>query len=437
MPEKAFSEVMELYLHVGMNKISRNVRKSYFIWEYMMELYLQFGYGMMDHCRVLIEQWGKGTVILSPRDLSDDQLDKLSKDIRKLNGQVLLDPQFYLPHSDHTRLQGHDYFPKNYQTSFFWTTGQQLTDLLNALVDLNTKLHTRDFILPGLFAETVDDDWLVRQKAVFEECERLEINSEHLYATVALSGDATRTNVQVHRILDDAREWKVAGIYLVCEHPNGEYLVSDPSWLSNVLDLVAGFRLQGKKVILGYCNHQMLVATCAGANAIASGTWMNVRSFPPAKFNLTYEDEIKQRTKWYYCPQALSEYKIPFLDIAQRQGLLNSMSPNKNLKSNYADVLFTSVQPSAVNFSEQMSFRHYLQCLKEQTELAKKPTFDDTIAHQKQLLDSARNLLNTLHTAGIKGQLRDFKEIIDVNEAAVKVLEDGSGPLLRRNWSRL
>lgn len=402
-----------------------------------MELYLQFGYGMMDHCRVLIEQWGGGTVILSPRDLNDNQLNKLSKSVRKLNGQVLLDPQFYLPHSDHTRLQGHAYFPNNYQTNFFWTSGQQLSDLLNALVELNNDLQTKDFILPGLFADAVDDDWLIRQKAIFEEAERIGIENDHLYATVALSGDAARTNTQIHRILDAARDWRVTGIYLVCEHPNGEYLVSDPSWLSNVLDLVAGFRLQGKKVILGYCNQQMLIASCSAVNAIASGTWMNVRSFPPAKFVLTYEDEIKQRTKWYYCPQALSEYKIPFLDIAQRLGILNSMAPDASLGSRYADVLFTSVQPTAVGYSEQMSFRHYLQCLKEQVRNSKKPTFDETVDYHLSLLDNARNLLDTLHQSGIKGQLRDFKEIIDVNEAAIKVLQQSNGPLLRRNWSHL
>ena len=32
-----------------------------------MELFLQFGYGMMEHCRVLLSAWGGGTTILSPQ----------------------------------------------------------------------------------------------------------------------------------------------------------------------------------------------------------------------------------------------------------------------------------------------------------------------------------------------------------------------------------
>jgi hypothetical protein len=35
-----------------------------------MELYLQFGYGMMEHTRRLVDEWDGGTVILSPRDLT-------------------------------------------------------------------------------------------------------------------------------------------------------------------------------------------------------------------------------------------------------------------------------------------------------------------------------------------------------------------------------
>ncbi len=43
-----------------------------------MNLYLQLGHGMMEHCRHLISRWGGGTVILSPRDLSPDQLPSIT-----------------------------------------------------------------------------------------------------------------------------------------------------------------------------------------------------------------------------------------------------------------------------------------------------------------------------------------------------------------------
>ena len=46
-----------------------------------MEFYLQFGYGMMEHCRHLIKSWGRGSVILSPRDLEEQQLEKFASEI--------------------------------------------------------------------------------------------------------------------------------------------------------------------------------------------------------------------------------------------------------------------------------------------------------------------------------------------------------------------
>src|SRR5207244_2041353 len=148
----------------------------------------------------------------------------------------------------------------------------------------------------------IDEHWLMRQRAFIAGAQTLGVSQEDLFATVALGADVVRNIQQVAEVLEQGRHCSVGGIYLVCEHPKGDYLVQDAIWVANVLELTAGFRLQGKQVILGYCNHQMLTAAAAGATAIASGTWMNVRSFPPEKFRTAYEDEIKRKTTWYYCP---------------------------------------------------------------------------------------------------------------------------------------
>jgi hypothetical protein len=95
-----------------------------------MEFFLQFGYGMMEHCRSLIREWGGGTVILSPRDLTDEQLRRLSRELRSLGGKVLLDPQFYLPHADHQRLCSHSYWPNDYESMGFWS-GPELNKLVS------------------------------------------------------------------------------------------------------------------------------------------------------------------------------------------------------------------------------------------------------------------------------------------------------------------
>lgn len=401
-----------------------------------MELYLQFGYGMMEHCRHLISEWGGGTVVLSPRDLNGDQLERLSSSIQKLsNSHTLLDPQLYLPHADHERLCSHAYWPSDYATGTFWQ-GSELTNLLTQLLDLNQTLETRAFILPGLLASGINPDWLETQRAILEEANALATDLP-LVATIALSADATRNQDEVALLLETAGNWKAHGYYIVCEHPNGSYLVDDPNWLANVLDIVAGLRLGGAEVVVGYCNHQLLAAAAANATAVCSGTWMNVRSFPPDKFRTVPEEEIRQRAKWYYCPQALSEYKIPYLDIAHRQKALGLMTPASELDGGYVTALFGGAQPSSVEFTEQAAFRHYLHCLRGQCAAASQAGFDETIEAHEQLLNSAETVLGKLVASGIRGQLRDFIDIVDVNRAALSLLTSTRGPLLRRKWSSM
>ena len=401
-----------------------------------MELYLQFGYGMMQHCRHLISAWRGGTVLLSPRDMNESQLRTLSSEIADLEGgRVLLDPQFYLPHADHERLCSHEYWPSDYETGAFFQ-GNALRDLLRKLVDLNAALGTSEIILPGLLATAVDDEWLETERAVLEVGRELA-GDRPVVTTIALDADTTRNQDHIESLLEAAPDWKPAGFYIVCEHPNGDYLVQDPNWIANLLDLVAGLRLSGAKVILGYCNHQMLAASVVQTNAICSGTWMNVRSFPPDKFRSSYDDEIRQRATWYYCPQALSEYKIPFLDVAQRQQLLGRMAPRSELGGGYARHLFEGPQPTTVGFSEQPAFRHYLHALRGQVQALEHTSYDEARAAQDGLLDEAEDLLRTLASAGIRGRQRDFTDSVDANRAALALIDSMRGPILRRRWSAL
>lgn len=401
-----------------------------------MDLALQFGHGMMDHSRALVSAWRSGTVILSPRDQDDEQLTRFAEEIRDLGGEVLLDPQFYLPHADHGRLTSHSYWPASYTTGSFWA-GSPAVELLGRLLDLNVAVGAREMVLPGEFAARVNDDWLSHQAHVVAEAKRVVGPDLALRATVALSSDATRTEADVEAVVEAVPTWDVEGIYLVCEHPKDAYLVTDPAWMSNLLDLVAGFRLKKKTVIVGYCNQQMLALAAAGANAIASGTWMNVRSFQLGKFRAQYDEEIKQRTTWFYCPQALSEYKPTYLDIAHRQRVLGKLKPETTFGTTGAEVLFSGPQPSSVQFPERTAFRHYLTCLRKQVLTSTAGTFEETVAHHQRTLDTAERLLRELRGAGVTGQMRDFGECVDANRSALSVLQSTRGPMLKRSWSSL
>jgi hypothetical protein len=401
-----------------------------------VELFLQFGHGMMEHCRHLVGAWAGGTVILSPRDLEPDQLLRFSSQIRKLNrGDVLLDPQLYLPRADHARLRRHAYWPQEYETGNFWS-GAGVGDLISRLKLLNEDIGSSYFILPGLLATSITDDWLAYQTAVLEAGGRIAADFPQ-FLTLAIGAEALRSQDQVHELLDQAATWNPAGYYIVCQHPQGEYLVNDPAWLANYLDLIAGLRLRGRQVVVGYCTHQFLFSSLSKATAIASGTWMNVRSFPPDKFYQDYEDEIRQRSVWYYCPQALSEYKLPFLDLAYNQGLLPSLATPPDLGSIYAAGLFAGGQPTTLGLEEPNAFRHYLQCLRSQISSMNEKSFDETLSNEERRLEDARQLLTRLRRAGVSGQQRDFSTAIDPTIGAMRAHANTRGHQMRRNWDKL
>ncbi|MCA8955544.1 MAG: hypothetical protein KDC87_05690 [Planctomycetes bacterium] len=402
-----------------------------------MELALQFGYGMMEHCRQLLRSWNGGTVVLSPRDLNNAQLHRLASDVTSIEGGgVLLDPQFYLPQADHDRLLSHDYWPEEFASDAFFS-GPGLTELLTTLLGLNHSLGTQAMVLPGMLSTHADDVWLARHEAFLHAARELA-GDLPVWATLALDSDTLRSRERVTAILDAVSRWEPDAFYLVCEHPNGDYLVDDPLWLAHVLDLVAGLRLAGSNVVIGYCNHQMLISEVACANAICSGTWMNVRSFPPDKFRSSYEDEIRRRTTWYYSPQALSEYKIPFLDVAHESGILDLLQPDDTTNGGYADQLFSGVQPTTTGFTEQAAFRHYLHALRAQAMAASDASsYDEALEQHRQLLDQADSLLGTLVANGVTGQNRDFGECIEVNRSALTLFDRIRGPMLRRRWGEL
>jgi hypothetical protein len=398
-----------------------------------MELYLQFGHGMMALTRELLHSWAGGKVILSPRDLEPQQISKFSQDILTLGGEVLLDPQCYARDADHHRLQRHGYFnifQSNTSSSLLTGTGaaQLLSSLANSVAPLGIQRH----ILPGLLANAVDDLWFALQERIIGEAPS-HFRNGALLATIALSSGAMLDEVQVEAVIDRASNWPVNGFYVVAEGPTG-YLVDNPNWVANLLILTSGLKLLGKEVVVGYCNHQSLCLAAANVDAIASGTWLNLRNFPPAKFYMPGPDEVSRRTTWYYCAQALSEYTLPFMDIARRLNSLDLIRCPPSLGSNYANILFSGPSPSSLGWTEREAFRHYLTCLNSQVATVRKDSYQETLTSYRQMLSEAETLLRQLHSNGISGLGRDFLIHIDVNRAALVYLDQARGHQLRRNW---
>jgi hypothetical protein len=288
-----------------------------------------------------------------------------------------------------------------------------------------------------MIADNVDEDWLAYQAGVIEGAAEMH-GAGSCIATICLSSDCMKDDRAIELVVEKSRHWPASGYYVIAESPSA-YLVEEPDWLANLLILSSGLALQMKPVIVGYTNHQQLCLACAGIGTIASGTWLNVRSFPIDKFYISEEDEVSRRAKggWYYCPVALSEYKMPFLDIANKKGVLAHMLSNSEACQRYAGPLFSGAVPSSVNWGERNAFRHYLTCLNHQVSQAQAGSFKATIKRHEKLLDEADDLLRTLRGNGIRGQDRDFYQLSDTNRTAIQLLSEARRGRLRRNWKML
>lgn len=402
-----------------------------------MELYLQFGWGMKKLVLDFAKEWEKVNVILSPRDISPKQLKNWSNEFSKANVSCLFDPQCYFPKSNHKTLSQYDYWNNSMSTNLSSTNDYE-TNLINRISAYNNLINTERFIIPAIMRK-FDEDWIYKWRSdsiKLSEASRRIVNDKKNLLTIALPSDLLCQKEDIiEKIIELSEQFDVDGYYIIAEPPNDGYLVDNPLWLSNLLQLCAGLKLHSKEVIVGYGNQQLLCLSTAKIDAIASGTYLNVRRFSNKFEDL--EGEIKRKSVWYYYPQSLSEYKLSFLDIAYNNGVLDEMNPKGEFNNNYINLIFSGIMPSSTAFNETLAFRHYLECLRKQVELCSRESFEKTVSANEILLTTAERRIEFLEKNGIYAQSRSFKDIIDVNRSAMQRLKATRGFMLAYSWNKI
>ena len=401
-----------------------------------MDLYLQFGHGMKQITIDLSKEWDGTTAILSPRDISPKQLRTWKGEFDKAGVKTLFDPQFYYPKSNHPGLLKYKYWDASFGTKLEGNNTFE-EELIKAILEYNDIAGCNSFIIPSAMYE-YDEDWIKRWR---KQCEKL-INAtkkyvtgrEHILTLAFPENLLLQKETEIENIIEEVEKFEVDGFYIVAYQPQKKYLVDVPMWLSNLLQICAAIKLSGKKVIMGYGNHQLLCLSAAGVDAMATGTYLNVRLF----FNKLEKDEVIQRNSvWYYYPAAMSEYKVGFLDVAYNVGVLQQMKPMKDMDKGFVDLLFAGALPSAISFNETMAFKHYIHCVKIQIQNVSKETYQDTVIANEVMLETAMRRIEYMEKHGVYAQARSFKDIVDVNRAALQRLDKVRGFQLKQEWKGL
>lgn len=395
-----------------------------------MQLYLQMGHGMQSLALELLKEWGQGDIILSPVNTDPSKIVSYSKSIIKEGGSVLLDPQIFYPKEGNLNLRKYEYWPTE---GVSIVSDEEYINIDRELLALNNEIGTDEIILP---ADQINEETLIHGLMWINssaEYFRKKTNKK-LLATLCIYPETIRNVDSVELIIDRLNKADVDGYYIVPQPSNSEYMVTDQLWMIGMMKLISCLKLMNKKVIVGYSNHQGLLYALANADAIASGTFMNTRSFVPTKFKYPRDRDIKQRSKWYYLPDTFSEYKVTTLDVAHQRGFLNEFEPHGDYSNDSSSILFKGARPSTTNYKERDSFKHYLHCLREQCKLISKDTYDDTLTTYELMLIGAENKINRFKKKGISGQNRDFDAAIEANRVAMYANQEDYGFRLSMNW---
>lgn len=397
-----------------------------------MELYLQLGHGMQALAQELIKIWGSGKVIISPVNLRQDKLVPFAKKIKSCGGEVLFDPQMFYPKEGHIKLQAYDYWLPDGAS----ITSESVYSTVNReLLRVNNEINSAYIILPGIEMKENQFEyglnWMVNSAAYFSQK-----TDKPLLATLCLYPETIRNPIAIENLVEQLKTISVDGYYVIPHPSNNEYIVSDPSWVIGVLKLFTCLKLARKRVIVGYSNHQGLIYALANVDGIASGTYMNTRSFVPSKFKSPKDDDIKHKSTWYYLPSAFSEYKAALLDVAMQRGYLDVFFPQGEFKNQYSEMLFNGASPSSTNYNETNSFKHYLYCLKVQCDMLSLKTYQETYDTYEFMLNTAENQISELKKRGMSGQNRDFAPAIESNRIAMCANDEDYGFKLRFDWQQ-
>ena len=394
-----------------------------------MQLFLQMGHGMQKMCEELINKWGKGTVILSPVNMACDKLESYSKKIHNLGGEVLFDPQLFFPKGANDKLKLYEYWPDENAT-FSTKTTLEITN--EEIFKINDVINSQKIILPSIQLNESNIDKIMQQMIESTVYFREKTNKKIL-ATIALYPESIRSETFVESLINTVSSLDVDGFYIVPQPPNSEYIITDALWMIGMLKLLTCLKFTKKEVIVGYSNHQGLIYSLANVDAIASGNYMNTRAFSPTKFKKV-ESAIKQKSTWFYVPNAMCEYKAIQLDVAKQRDILDLFEPTGVFINDDSSKLFSGAMPSSTNFTEPNSFRHYLHCLRIQCNELKEKKYEATFSKYEFLLGAAEQNIKEIKKSGITGQNRDFEDGIEANRVAMIACRDDYGLKLSLEW---
>lgn len=214
----------------------------------------------------------------------NDSEEKTRLHFMKYGGSFVLDPQLYVPSSERGTLRTWSYFPSDFDTAVrdsleSWKTLNR--GILESAGKVGAGFVCSPVVVPKVF------DSAFFERMVFVGDQLAELSTKGIVpmqsALVLMSALADRgTALKIASILSATRcPW----IYLVFQTGvDSRRELNDAEDLTGAMILISALEGSGVKVLVGFSGTELLLWKHAGASAVATGKYFNLRRFDPSRF---------------------------------------------------------------------------------------------------------------------------------------------------------
>jgi len=206
------------------------------------------------------------------------------KDLQRFS--VWFDPQLYVPESERGVIRSWPYFPKDVDTAdlsqrAWWST------INDGIVSACQAFAPDGVCSPAPLPKVFSNDYYSLCVTVANDLgPKAAVGGMSMVQTLIVQGRDLTAENRALEIASIASRTSAEWIYLlVYDETQPRRELSDSLELEGVLRLIAALKAADLKVLVGYSSSDMVLWKAAGADAVASGKFFNLRRFNRSRFD--------------------------------------------------------------------------------------------------------------------------------------------------------
>ena len=363
-----------------------------------MLTYHQCGHNFVWNLQSLQNDGAGEGLIVSPANV---EADKISRRIpAEVRESSWIDPQFYRPNDNKSKLKTYPFFPGNMLENF--STGDfenYAVEIARECLRFQDSLNFRYLVIPTRYFDDLPEDYLTQLAELFVEPFRQARLELHLAKPLLLTVIAKRLHLDVGSARDELLSWMtgfgdVDGIYLILDGGSRAKQIKDAEFLSGALRFIRALRLNDMEVHVGYCGVEGLLYSIADATSVTVGSYENLRSFNIQRF-VSQENGTRRGPR----PRVYSGRLLQWIEDIYL-GPLRQLVPDWQLlfdDSPYRDYLLDP--SSALNPQRAEIYRHYFFSFSRQ--IRQLPGLGARSAHLRARVRDAMGLFEQIGAANV------------------------------------